>query len=62
MKKITAVKPCGAGNFSVTRYHIAEALVDREVNGEQVINSQVFVLQSYIYVSLHCIHCLDISC
>ncbi|NWR96816.1 CE295 protein, partial [Motacilla alba] len=29
------VKPCGAGNFSVTRYHIAEALVDREVEGEQ---------------------------
>lgn len=39
MKKILAVKPCGAGNFSVTRYHIAEALVDREVDGEQVINS-----------------------
>ncbi|XP_030819321.1 centrosomal protein of 295 kDa [Camarhynchus parvulus] len=35
VKKILAVKPCGAGNFSVTRYHIAEALVDREVNGEQ---------------------------
>ncbi|NXL12879.1 CE295 protein, partial [Setophaga kirtlandii] len=29
------VKPCGPGNFSVTRYHIAEALVDREVDGEQ---------------------------
>ncbi|NXO23658.1 CE295 protein, partial [Cisticola juncidis] len=29
------MKPCGAGNFSVTRYHIAEALVDREVHGEQ---------------------------
>uniref|UniRef100_A0A8C9U6B0 ALMS motif domain-containing protein n=1 Tax=Serinus canaria TaxID=9135 RepID=A0A8C9U6B0_SERCA len=35
VKKILAVKPCGAGNFSVTRYHIAEALVDREVDGEQ---------------------------
>ncbi|NXN77862.1 CE295 protein, partial [Bombycilla garrulus] len=28
-------KPCGAGNFSVTRYHIAEALVDREMDIEQ---------------------------
>ncbi|KAF2982445.1 hypothetical protein EK904_014899 [Melospiza melodia maxima] len=35
VKKILAMKPCGAGNFSVTRYHIAEALVDREVGGEQ---------------------------
>ncbi|XP_064575007.1 centrosomal protein of 295 kDa [Zonotrichia leucophrys gambelii] len=35
LKKILAMKPCGAGNFSVTRYHIAEALVDREVDGEQ---------------------------
>ncbi|XP_059321958.1 centrosomal protein of 295 kDa [Ammospiza nelsoni] len=35
VKKILAMKPCGAGNFSVTRYHIAEALVDREVDGEQ---------------------------
>ncbi|NWI06908.1 CE295 protein, partial [Tichodroma muraria] len=29
------MKPCGAGNFSVTRYHIGEALVDREVEGDQ---------------------------
>uniref|UniRef100_A0A8C3QEM5 ALMS motif domain-containing protein n=1 Tax=Cyanoderma ruficeps TaxID=181631 RepID=A0A8C3QEM5_9PASS len=35
VKKIIAMKSCGAGNFSVTRYHIAEALVDREVDGEQ---------------------------
>ncbi|NXO83644.1 CE295 protein, partial [Sitta europaea] len=28
------MKPC-AGNFSVTRYHIAGALVDREVDREQ---------------------------
>ncbi|XP_041343092.1 centrosomal protein of 295 kDa isoform X5 [Pyrgilauda ruficollis] len=35
VKKILGMKPCGAGNFSVTRYHIAEALVDREVDGEQ---------------------------
>ncbi|XP_068037609.1 centrosomal protein of 295 kDa isoform X2 [Anomalospiza imberbis] len=35
VKKILAMKPCGAGNFSVTRYHIAEALVDREVDGGQ---------------------------
>ncbi|XP_039912334.1 centrosomal protein of 295 kDa isoform X3 [Hirundo rustica] len=35
VKKIIAMKPCGAGNFSVTRYHIAQALVDREVAGEQ---------------------------
>ncbi|XP_063250548.1 centrosomal protein of 295 kDa isoform X2 [Prinia subflava] len=35
VKKIIAMKPCGAGNFSVTRYHIAEALVDREVHREQ---------------------------
>ncbi|XP_066197413.1 centrosomal protein of 295 kDa isoform X1 [Sylvia atricapilla] len=35
VKKIIGMKPCGAGNFSVTRYHIAEALVDREVDGEQ---------------------------
>ncbi|XP_071288867.1 centrosomal protein of 295 kDa [Agelaius tricolor] len=35
VKKILAMKACGAGNFSVTRYHIAEALVDREVDGEQ---------------------------
>ncbi|XP_058714763.1 centrosomal protein of 295 kDa isoform X2 [Poecile atricapillus] len=35
VKKIIAMKSCGAGNFSVTRYHIAEALVDREVDGDQ---------------------------
>ncbi|NXI20462.1 CE295 protein, partial [Irena cyanogastra] len=29
------MKPCVAGNFSVTRYHIAEALVDREVDRGQ---------------------------
>lgn len=40
MKKIVAMKPSGAGNFSITRYHISEALVDREVDGEQVINSK----------------------
>ncbi|XP_056358260.1 centrosomal protein of 295 kDa [Oenanthe melanoleuca] len=35
VRKIIAMKSCGAGNFSVTRYHIAEALVDRAVDGEQ---------------------------
>ncbi|XP_048150504.1 centrosomal protein of 295 kDa isoform X4 [Corvus hawaiiensis] len=35
VKKIVAMKPSGAGNFCVTRYHISEALVDREVDGEQ---------------------------
>ncbi|XP_066031788.1 centrosomal protein of 295 kDa isoform X2 [Chamaea fasciata] len=35
VKKIIGMKPCGAGNFSVTRYHIAEALVDREADEEQ---------------------------
>ncbi|KAJ7420811.1 centrosomal protein of 295 kDa isoform X1 [Willisornis vidua] len=37
-KKIPVMKPCGAGNFSVTRYHISGPCgpyVDREVNGEQ---------------------------
>ncbi|NXX82818.1 CE295 protein, partial [Urocolius indicus] len=29
------VKPCTADNFSVTRYHISEPYVDREVDGEQ---------------------------
>ncbi|NXS89733.1 CE295 protein, partial [Erpornis zantholeuca] len=29
------MKPSGAGNFSLTRYHISEALVDKEVAGEQ---------------------------
>ncbi|NWU31104.1 CE295 protein, partial [Dyaphorophyia castanea] len=29
------MKPSGPGNFSVTRYHISEALVDKEVDGEQ---------------------------
>ncbi|XP_021400656.2 centrosomal protein of 295 kDa isoform X4 [Lonchura striata] len=35
VKKILGMKTCGADNFSVTRYHIAEALVDREVEGGQ---------------------------
>ncbi|XP_030125202.4 centrosomal protein of 295 kDa isoform X2 [Taeniopygia guttata] len=35
VKKILAMKTCGADNFSVTRYHIAEALVDREVERGQ---------------------------
>ncbi|NWV17914.1 CE295 protein, partial [Origma solitaria] len=29
------MKPSGAGKFSLTRYHISEALVDRAVDGEQ---------------------------
>ncbi|XP_075347213.1 centrosomal protein of 295 kDa isoform X1 [Mycteria americana] len=33
--KKTAVKPYSANNFSVTRYHISEPYVDREVDGEQ---------------------------
>ncbi|XP_071659492.1 centrosomal protein of 295 kDa isoform X2 [Patagioenas fasciata] len=35
VKKTPAVKPYSAGNFSVTRYHISEPYVDREVDGEQ---------------------------
>ncbi|KAM6382970.1 centrosomal protein of 295 kDa isoform 3-T3 [Alca torda] len=35
MKKTPAVKPYGADNFSVTRYHISEPYVDRELDGEQ---------------------------
>ncbi|KAM9263501.1 centrosomal protein of 295 kDa isoform 1-T1 [Cariama cristata] len=35
VKKTPAVKPYGADNFSVTRYHISEAYVDREVDGKQ---------------------------
>ncbi|KAM7066032.1 centrosomal protein of 295 kDa isoform 1-T1 [Acridotheres tristis] len=35
VKKIIAMKSGGAGNFSVTRYHIAEALVDRAVDAKQ---------------------------
>ncbi|XP_030905455.2 centrosomal protein of 295 kDa isoform X1 [Melopsittacus undulatus] len=35
VKKAPAVKPCSADNFSVTRYHISEPYVDREVDGEQ---------------------------
>ncbi|XP_064501126.1 centrosomal protein of 295 kDa isoform X4 [Pseudopipra pipra] len=35
VKKIPLVKPCGSGNFSVTRYHISGAYVDREVDEEQ---------------------------
>ncbi|KAM6146456.1 centrosomal protein of 295 kDa isoform 2-T2 [Phoenicopterus ruber ruber] len=35
VKKTPAVKPYIAGNFSVTRYHISEPYVDREVDGEQ---------------------------
>ncbi|XP_032063483.1 centrosomal protein of 295 kDa [Aythya fuligula] len=34
-KKIPAVKAYGAGNFSITRYHISEPYVDREMDGEQ---------------------------
>ncbi|NXP04618.1 CE295 protein, partial [Thinocorus orbignyianus] len=29
------VKPCGAENFSVTRYHVSGPYVDRELDGEQ---------------------------
>ncbi|NXU37403.1 CE295 protein, partial [Drymodes brunneopygia] len=29
------MKASGAANFSITRYHIAKALLDREVKGEQ---------------------------
>ncbi|KAK2512928.1 Cep295 [Columba guinea] len=35
VKKTPSVKPYTAGNFSVTRYHISEPYVDREVDGEQ---------------------------
>ncbi|OXB78216.1 UNVERIFIED_CONTAM: hypothetical protein H355_006159 [Colinus virginianus] len=35
VKKIPAVKAHGAGTFSVTRFHISEPYVDREMNGEQ---------------------------
>ncbi|KAM6212009.1 centrosomal protein of 295 kDa isoform 1-T3 [Sarcoramphus papa] len=35
VKKTPAVKPYSADNFSVTRYHISEPYVDREVDGEQ---------------------------
>ncbi|KAM9019407.1 centrosomal protein of 295 kDa [Ara ararauna] len=35
VKKAPAVKPYSADNFSVTRYHISEPYVDREVDGEQ---------------------------
>ncbi|XP_035398569.2 centrosomal protein of 295 kDa isoform X1 [Cygnus atratus] len=35
VKKIPAVKASGADNFSVTRYHISEPYVDREMDGEQ---------------------------
>uniref|UniRef100_A0A8C8AGT1 ALMS motif domain-containing protein n=1 Tax=Otus sunia TaxID=257818 RepID=A0A8C8AGT1_9STRI len=35
VKKTPAVKLCSADNFSVTRYHISEPYVDREVDGEQ---------------------------
>ncbi|XP_065534835.1 centrosomal protein of 295 kDa isoform X2 [Lathamus discolor] len=35
VKKAPAVKPCSADNFSVTRYHISEPYVDREVDEEQ---------------------------
>lgn len=52
MKKIIAMKSCGAGNFSVTRYHIADALVDRAVDGEQVINSKCLCLHMSFF-TLH---------
>jgi len=55
------VKPYSADNFSVTRYHISEPYVDREVDGEQVINSQVFVIHASIYLSLCCIQCISCS-
>ncbi|XP_076184419.1 centrosomal protein of 295 kDa [Aptenodytes patagonicus] len=35
VKKTPAVKPYSADNFSVTRYHISEPYVDREIDGEQ---------------------------
>ncbi|XP_066845985.1 centrosomal protein of 295 kDa isoform X3 [Anser cygnoides] len=35
VKKVPAVKASGAGNFSITRYHISEPYVDREKDGEQ---------------------------
>uniref|UniRef100_A0A8C4UG01 ALMS motif domain-containing protein n=1 Tax=Falco tinnunculus TaxID=100819 RepID=A0A8C4UG01_FALTI len=35
VKKNSAVKPYSADNFSVTRYHICQPYVDREVNGDQ---------------------------
>ncbi|XP_017693300.1 PREDICTED: centrosomal protein of 295 kDa isoform X4 [Lepidothrix coronata] len=35
VKKVPLVKPYGSGNFSVTRYHITGAYVDREVDEEQ---------------------------
>ncbi|XP_054674059.1 centrosomal protein of 295 kDa isoform X3 [Grus americana] len=35
VKKTPAVKPYSAVNFSVTRYHISEPYVDRQVDGEQ---------------------------
>ncbi|XP_010085627.1 PREDICTED: centrosomal protein KIAA1731 homolog, partial [Pterocles gutturalis] len=35
VKKTPAVKPYSADNFSVTRYHISELYVDREVDEEQ---------------------------
>ncbi|XP_032535582.1 centrosomal protein of 295 kDa isoform X3 [Chiroxiphia lanceolata] len=35
VKNIPLVKPCGSGNFSVTRYHITGPYVDREVDEEQ---------------------------
>lgn len=60
MKKIIAMKPCGAGNFSVTRYHLAEALVDREVDGEQVINSRC-LCYSLTYMFLYVAYIVWIS-
>ncbi|KAM6418517.1 centrosomal protein of 295 kDa [Pluvialis apricaria] len=35
VKKTPAVKPYSADKFSVTRYHISEPYVDRELDGEQ---------------------------
>ncbi|XP_074906197.1 centrosomal protein of 295 kDa isoform X1 [Buteo buteo] len=35
VKKTPAAKPYSADNFSVTRYHISEPYVDRELDGEQ---------------------------
>lgn len=60
MKKILAMKTCGADNFSVTRYHIAEALVDREVEGGQVINSK-YLCYSVTFMFLYIAYAVWIS-
>lgn len=60
MKKIIAMKSGGAGNFSVTRYHIAEALVDRAVDAKQVINSKC-LCYSLTYMFLYIAYIVWIS-